>query len=198
MLSISIGIDPGLSGAVAILDHRTDPPTVTVHDTPTLTLTGSRGGVRHEYDLHAMARLLQPYAGVNGTQACIERVHAYPRQGVRSMFTLGYGAGAWEGVLAALGIPFRRVLPRQWQQWMLTGELKGKDASRFVAMRQFPQLASELRAKRHHNRADALLIAVWGRRQDPEAAIAELRDVTYREFAPPIVSWLSRPTTSDR
>jgi crossover junction endodeoxyribonuclease RuvC len=193
-MKVSIGIDPGLAGAVAILDYRTDPPTVTVHDTPTLTLTGPRGAERHEYDLHGMARLLAPYAGASDAQAFIERVHAFPDQGVRSMFTLGYGAGAWEGVLTALCIAFRRVLPRQWQRDVLRGQLKGKDAARFAAMTRFPLLAHELRLKRHHNRADALLIAEWGRMQDPEARVADLVTATRREYLPTVTRQLLTPS----
>src|ERR1700740_2711946 len=46
-----LGIDPGLTGAVAILGAD---GWCAVHDTPTLTLTTSRG-LRHEYDAPGVA-----------------------------------------------------------------------------------------------------------------------------------------------
>ena len=54
-----IGIDPGLSGAVAVLDAAG--ALVALCDTPTLTLSTSRG-TRQEYDVPGLAALLQPYA----------------------------------------------------------------------------------------------------------------------------------------
>ena len=58
------GIDPGLSGAVALLDQ--EGALVAVHDTPVLTLT-TRRGTRQEYDLPGLVALLAPYAGSLGT-----------------------------------------------------------------------------------------------------------------------------------
>jgi hypothetical protein len=55
-----IGIDPGLSGAVAILDAHG--ALVALQDTPVLTLARSRGTTQ-EYDLPGLVALLAPYAG---------------------------------------------------------------------------------------------------------------------------------------
>ena len=153
-----IGIDPGLAGAVAVLGTTA----VMVWDTPTVTLDGPRR-TRREYDLHQMRAILVPWQ--RRGFAYIEATHAMPKQGVRSMWTMGYGVGVWEGLLAALEIPWARVRPQRWQREMLADTPKGKDASRLVAMRLFPQMADLLRRKQDHGRADALLIAAWGRRQ---------------------------------
>lgn len=48
------GVDPGLSGAVAMLDHAG--ALVALHDTPTLTLRVARG-MRQEYDLPGLVAL---------------------------------------------------------------------------------------------------------------------------------------------
>ena len=52
-----IGIDPGLGGALAVIDE--DCNVLALHDVPTLTLKASQK-TRHEYDLPGMVRLLQP------------------------------------------------------------------------------------------------------------------------------------------
>ena len=61
----SVGVDPGLAGAVAILDaHGT---LEALADTPTLTLKVQRG-TRQVYDVPGMAALLRPYT-CNGLQS---------------------------------------------------------------------------------------------------------------------------------
>ena len=152
-----IGIDPGLDGAVGKI--RLD-GTVRVHGTPTLVISGKTGD-RRAYDLPGMRALLGLCLGAH---VALERVHAMPKQGTRSTFTFGYGLGLWEGLLVGLGLSYEYVTPQRWQKVLLDGQGKGKDAARVVAMRLFPQVAVQLKRKKDHGRADALLIAEWLRR----------------------------------
>ena len=107
-----IGIDPGLGGAVAVLDHAG--ALVALHDVPTLTLSTSRGS-RVEYDLPGMAALLRPYTA-SGVQVFIEESQAMPGQGVSSTWTTGYGFGVWLGMLGALGLAYTRIRPHVWKR----------------------------------------------------------------------------------
>ncbi len=160
-----IGVDPGLGGAVAILDETSG--VVGLYDTPTLTLKASRG-TRHEYDLPAMVRLLKPYAGHNA-HAVIEESQAMPHQGVKSMFTIGLGFGAWLAILAALEIPYERVRPTVWKRALkLPG--KDKEAARLRAQQLFP--GADLQRKKDHGRAEALLLAHWGQLHGHVASLA--------------------------
>lgn len=157
---IYLGIDPGLDGAVAAVGGAFGPA---VYDTPTMTVAGSDGSKKRVYAISRMAEILSPYRGVAGDLlVLIENVHAMPGQGVRSMFSMGYGLGLWEGLLAGLGLPFERVTPQRWKKLMLDGQGKDKDASRFKAQALFPK--AELHLKKHDGRAEALLIAEYGRR----------------------------------
>ena len=149
-----IGIDPGLSGAVAILDDTG--VLMALHDVPTLTLRTSRG-VKQEYDLPGLAHLLAPYA-VPGVHVFIEESQPMPGQGVRSMFTIGVGFGLWLGVLAALAVPYSRIRPAMWKRAMGVG--KDKEQCRLRAQQLFP--SADLRLKKHHGRAEALLLAYHG------------------------------------
>jgi hypothetical protein len=120
---VHIGIDPGLQGAVAILDA--DGALVALHDVPTLTVPTSRG-TRHEYDLPAMAALLAPY--VPHGHVVIEEAQAMPGQGVRSMFTIGLGFGAWLGVVGTLGFAHTRTaLPCGNAAWAFLARKKRHD-----------------------------------------------------------------------
>jgi hypothetical protein len=151
-----IGIDPGLSGAVAVL--TADGTLEALYDTPTLTLATSRGR-RQEYDVPGLVALLGPYTG-SQTHVIIEEAQAMPGQGTRSMFTCGLGMGIWLGVLAALQLPYRRVRPQIWKKAM--GLKADKEQARLRAMQLFPN--ADLRRKKHHNRAEALLLALYGQR----------------------------------
>ena len=151
-----IGIDPGLDGAVAVL------PDLAVYDVPTAEVGG-----RREYVPVAMARLLRDLTdGEETVFVAIERVQPFPKAGVVPMFRLGLGLGLWLGVLGALALPYDLVRPQDWKAAMLPGRQKEKEAGRVRALELWPALAAELARKMDHNRADALLIAEYRRRQD--------------------------------
>lgn len=151
---IFIGIDPGLSGAIAIIS----PSGIKLHDTPAV-LTGKG----REYDLDALLSLLQSPTEEFMIKAAIENVHAMPKQGVTSMFKMGYGLGLWHAALVAKSIPFLRVEPQRWKkEFGLRG--KNKEGSRLRAIELFPEVREQLQRKKDDGRAEALLIAEWLRR----------------------------------
>lgn len=110
------------------------------------------------------ARCLAEETERDEVHAFIEKVGAMPGQGVTSMFSFGYGFGVWMGILAALKIPHTLVTPQAWKKEMFAGYDKDTD-SRVIARRLFPvQTEESLSRKKDHGRADALLIAEYGRR----------------------------------
>jgi hypothetical protein len=134
--------DPGLSGALAILGDFDE---IHLHDFPQ---------VNSELDPSALARLLRSYAP---RRAIVEHVHSMPKQGVASTFKFGRSYGTILGVLGALSIPTTRVRPQTWKHHF--GLLRQpKEASRALAVRLYPDLDG-LHLKKHHGRADALLLA---------------------------------------
>ena len=155
-----IGIDPGLDGAVAAL------PVGVIRDTPTVVVAGK--GNKRTYLVPMMVQQLRALAyeaNDNGeVHVVLERIHAMPGQGVRSMFSMGHGLGLWEGILTALEIPFEFVTPQRWKKAMMDGTGKDKNASRVKAAQLFPDMAEHLTRKKDHGRADALLLAEYGRR----------------------------------
>jgi crossover junction endodeoxyribonuclease RuvC len=161
---VIIGIDPGLSGALAVLTP--EDTLETLWDTPTLTLR-TRRGTRQEYDVPGMAGLLRPYRDAQ-THVVIEEAQAMPGQGTRSMFTIGLGMGVWLGILATLGLTHTRVRPSVWKKALGLG--KDKEASRLRAMQLYP--GADLRRRKDHGRAEALLLAFWGQRQGCKAPSA--------------------------
>ena len=152
-----IGIDPGITGAVGIIDS--DGVFLGVHDTPVIAVPKfTKRKARHEYNLPAMARLLEPYANLAGTLIIIEEAQAMPGQGAVSTWSTGYGYGVWIGLIGALGLRHERIRAAKWKRAM--GLSSDKEASRLLASQLFP--SADLSLKRHHGRAEALLIARYG------------------------------------
>lgn len=160
MSFVYVGIDPGLDGAIAIIDlDRTE---VLVCDTPTIGVD-KPSGHRREYNEGMMRSIIQGFISrVGGSpmrvECGLENVHAMPGQGVRSMFTMGVGSGTWRGMLAMAGVPYKLVTPQTWKKYHgLIGS--DKEASRLLAIQGHPNVADRLARKKDHGRAEALLLA---------------------------------------
>ncbi len=167
---IYLGIDPGLTGALAVLDSESK--SISFFDTPTVQIEVGKK-IKNQQDVYAIASLLRSIVDCKDVMAVIEKVNAMPgigangeRQsmGATSAFNFGLGYGQWLGILATLQIPHQQVHPRTWKQSMLPDMGKEKDASRVKAMQLFPQSAKDLTRKKDHGRADALLMAAWAMR----------------------------------
>jgi crossover junction endodeoxyribonuclease RuvC len=150
-----IGIDPGLDGAIAFLDSAGG--IVSIKDMPTVTVMRGKKQKR-ELDLYNLAALLRR---IGDRQATVERVGAMPGQGVTSMFSFGQTYGGILGVLAALGIAVSHVQPAVWRKTMCVRG--GKDASRLRASELWPDAVGLWPLKKHDGRAEAVLIAAYGR-----------------------------------
>ena len=148
---MKIGIDPGLTGAIAVLSN--EGKFISVHDMPIMKLGKSK---KNQVDPVALSELIM---GIAPTSAILEKVGAMPGQGVASMFNFGMGYGVIQGVLAALWVDYELSTPQKWKKACgLIG--KEKDAARLLAIELFPD--ASLARKKDGGRADALLIAKFG------------------------------------
>lgn len=173
MTTLWIGIDPGLTGAVAWYLDRDH---MGVIDTPTVTVT--KGKSRKPRLVPAeMGRVLHGTRTANAREiadwqltpdeiaVALEEGIAMPRQSSTSTFATGRGIGTWEGILAGIGWPYTLVAPATWKKALGIPAGSDKGASRLLAARLFPELASEVCRVRDDGRAEALLIMEWRRRQ---------------------------------
>ena len=150
-----IGIDPGLSGAIAVFRDGG----FEVYDMPTHTV--ERGGkVKRELDRSGLAGIIR--VGATGI-AYVEQVGAMPGQGVTSMFSFGKSYGTVLGILAAFRIPTFHVIPPAWRKALQVRS--GKDGSRLRASELMPQFSAKWPLKKHDGRAEAALIAYYGLQQ---------------------------------
>lgn len=162
MYDFFLGIDPGLEGAFVVLDKAGQ--IIRVEKIPVLQID-----TKKKIDLHVLSSLVKE---INllcpSIIATVEKINAAPGQGVTSMFTMGYGAGAIDTALSCHLMAYQHVHPRTWKAAIMRDMPKEKDASVVKALQLFPKVSSLLitpRGKRDHNIADALLIAEWARRQ---------------------------------
>lgn len=155
--SFVMGFDPGLSGALALLDG--DGKLVDVQDMPIMIRGTGKGRTKHQVNAPALAHIIRSMFSPNSRlpiHAVVEHVSAMPGQGVSSMFSMGDSFGVIRGVLAALEIPMETVHPRRWKKhFRLLGS--DKDAARTMAIQLYPY--ANLALKKHIGRADAILIA---------------------------------------
>lgn len=158
-----IGIDPGIGGAIAVLDE-------TGHVFSVIPMPVAKVGAKNKLDLRSIRLLFKSYDLDKIQIVAIERQQAFPKQGAVSCFTIGMGYGQLEGLCAGLNIPYTIIGPRDWQKEMYMGLPKGKskDHSILMAQRLFPKtsfLATSRCTKIHDGMTDAILIAEYGRRK---------------------------------
>jgi crossover junction endodeoxyribonuclease RuvC len=170
MKKVYIGIDPGLSGAIVGLDPNGK--LLFYSDTPVINNKGKRL-LNIQGLVNWFNGVLKEHSEKTGEEwdalAFIEEVHAMPKQGVVSTFRFGQVVGSLQATLQALGVPWQSVRPIRWKRAMMTGAgpLKDKSTSVLVASRIWRGLP--LDRKKDHNRAEAALIAEFGRKIDMTA-----------------------------
>ena len=142
-----IGIDPGASGAIVLLENGepiewTEMPTVKI---------GSATRVN-------AAALTDFIASCCCEHIYVESVHSMPKQGVASSFNFGHSTGTVMGVLGAMGLPHTLVTPQAWKK---SAGLIGtdKDAARARAIQLWPRWTELNKKGKGQALADAALIA---------------------------------------
>jgi len=152
-----MGVDPGKTGAVAIIwpDGKASLYTMPDTDMDVCDLVGEVHSMcaLSDYELKCVIERVQPMPGHKkdgGTRT----------QGVVSAFTFARGFGFLLGCVSAFRIPVELVLPRKWQTSLgcLTGG--DKNISKARAQQLFPDMGKHITKQN----ADALLIAEYGRR----------------------------------
>lgn len=140
MANIHIGIDPGKSGAIAVIENGVAVDHIKCSETD-----------------HDLSHFLRNYSQ-GDCHATIEKVSAMPRQGVASTFKFGRSFGFLEGLLVAHLIPYELVTPQKWQTFMKCRSGGDKNMTKAASQRLWPDI------KMTHAIADAYLIAEYGRR----------------------------------
>ncbi len=172
-----LGIDPGLTGAWALLS-ATDGSMVAADDLPI-----TRWGKAAWIDPMQLTELLLPHIGTHTVVAYVEQVHAMPKNGCIAAFSQGMTMGSVLASVQVIGASLQLVQPLAWKTAMgVRGDKSDsgparKQRSRERASLMYPK--ARLSRVKDHNLAEALLIARYGYQlelrgvQHDQAKIAE-------------------------
>lgn len=147
------GIDPGKSGAIAILDRAGD--LVAVYDMPTTKTSTGRQAV----DPHGVAEILRKH---EPSMTVLEQVATRPGEGAVGAFSFGTSYGVVLGVLAALGLRHKLTRPDAWKKQVGIPAKSEKSVSIAFAKRLVPSCADALAGPKgglKDGRAEAVLLA---------------------------------------
>ena len=148
---IFIGIDPGLTGAVAWLQGNTS------HVWNIPTIQKGYGSVKTEIDTAGLFKHIVELSYGKQATCALERVNSMPGQAASSTFSLGDSFGSIRACVSAAGVPITYVTPQKWKKYF--GLTSVKEEARAMAIKLYP--TSELHLKKHIDRAEALLIATY-------------------------------------
>jgi crossover junction endodeoxyribonuclease RuvC len=148
---ITLGIDVGVTGAIAILE---DGELVDALDMPVLADGPAK---RRTVNAPLLAEIVfKSHAEL----AYVEHVGVRPKEGAVGAFAFGRCRGVIEGVLAAAGLPVAFLTPPTWKRLtnIPPGRDGAKDAARSEAIRRWPAKAGLFARVKDDGRAEAALI----------------------------------------
>lgn len=154
----TLGCDPGQAGALALLRNKI---LIDVWDMP---VTAKLNGKGNEVNPQLLVSILDDiFVRIQNAplKAFVEIVGAMPGNGGVSMFNFGKGYGVLIGALAGKYIPIIGVRPQQWKKKFSLIK-KDKDASRTTVLAQYPEYIELFKRKKDVDRADAVLIGLYG------------------------------------
>ena len=145
---IVIGVDPGVTGAIA------------VHSAGSLDLVMDMPVLGGRTDGGALADILGAYHH-DEVAIYLEDTHAMPKNGSIASYSLGFNSGVIVGVVQSLSHPLHRVRPAIWKRKMGVTTMD-KNAIRGLVREIYPAHAKDFERVKDHNRAEAVLISRYG------------------------------------
>lgn len=159
--SVWVGIDPGFSGAIAVIDERGR--FLLAEDMP---VKGE--GRQSEFDLDHLVTIIAWISRLPKPRVFLEYPTTRPDESAESSKRFGVGLGLLEGMFTYAGMPVTRVAPNKWKGRL---GLMGKDKDELKARQQAVEMATTFirgmpdgallgpRGGLKDGRAEALLIA---------------------------------------
>lgn len=169
---MAIGADPGINGAIAL--NCSVRGLLEVASLPACAMPGSAAAnVQRKVDARRLREIFQHWSSRHDfagdyVTGVIERMRPFgqsDRIPAATLLSLGYSAGVIEGVLAAFTHQLLQPYPAQWKRQF--GLASDKKASVLEAQRRYPQVG-----RISHDRAEAVLLSLWGLGQVNGAVMA--------------------------
>lgn len=148
----TLGVDPGLFGAVACWDD--DLEALAIEDAPIVRVGVGRSLARAVMVDAEYARLVRALCP---DRVICEQVNGIKGQSASASFNFGATYGLVRGFAAMLAVPIYFVTPQQWRHTFRVP--RGKAGSRLAASRMYPSHAEKFRRVKDDGRAEASLLA---------------------------------------
>lgn len=161
MNKVIIGIDPGITGAIATMFPNGKK---IIRDLPTAKTDGFNGIAPIEFS-DIIQECIESDQIMNVVAYC-EKTGTIPGNGRLAIKSVYECRGVVRAVLAMLRIPLIYVPPQAWRKFHRLPNKSDKEYSRGFAIQRLPELAEQLNLKKHHNRAEAALIALYGQHKE--------------------------------
>jgi hypothetical protein len=152
MTLFTLAIDPDAFGAGAIVSETG--AIVDIFDMPQANVKPAR-----LVDLRQLAVIIDQWSDKVG-DVFVEKAWARPRDPPSFAFRVGHNFGGVCGVVNAHFLRLHLVSPQAWKKW--AGVTSDKETSRQEASIRFPAECGRWNLKKHHGRAEAVLIAAYG------------------------------------
>lgn len=151
-----VGVDPGISGSIAFLNEK-------LQFLAAVPMPVMAYGKHQQVNGAAVAKIFKFWSGkADSVMVYMEQPQPIKGQGITSSCNFMMGFGVLQGVLAALGIPYKLVRPQEWKKQ--AGLIRQpKDMSRTLAQKLYPEVS--LSKKKDIHKAEAILIAVYGEKK---------------------------------
>ena len=146
-----LGIDPGFSGALAVLDDKLN--IIHYQDMPIIEVAKKRE--LNEPELHNIVQRFSPK--YDNLIVGIEKSQTLPGQGIVSTGRYMASYGFLRGLCVGLGLPYVLIRPPSWKKAMLADMPKEKGSSIQKVNQIYPEI--KLTRKKDHGISDAILIA---------------------------------------
>jgi Holliday junction resolvasome RuvABC endonuclease subunit len=148
------GLDPGLTGALCVLDYQTF--RLHLWDTPTVSVKTAGSTTRKVCDPIAFTNAMVTFPL---DSLLIEKVHSTPNDGHVGAFSFGKVTGIAIGIAAGIEVPFHEVSPAKWKKDLQVPA--AKDAAKYRASQLLPNCVNGWKRAMDHGRAEAALIALY-------------------------------------
>lgn len=186
-----MGIDPGISGAIAIrLGYESHPEELIVLDSPIITRSVRRKAIKrkgkkraakskkataNEYDVKSIVELAAALSKLCKKHGCTWRIvlERPPTQlpkkfgeSSRTAYLAGASRYIWETISAVFKVDLEVLMPVTWRaRCGITGKQSKEDLLE-IARKRWPN--ASLERKKDNDRAEAMLIATLARPQQTE------------------------------
>jgi len=115
-----IAIDPGLSGAICVLDDKS----INIYDMPVKKIKKGKKE-KNNFDIVKIVEIIKSNIIIGEENICvIEDVHCSVGNGAVSMFNFGRGKGILEGIAYALDMRVVLISPQSWKKSYIALETK--------------------------------------------------------------------------